>query len=916
MTKIDRRRFLELAGGTIAATMLSDSIARAASIPANRATQTIDDVEHIVVLMQENRSFDHYYGVLRGVRGFGDPHPITLPSGQPAWYQSDGTTVTLPFRPQVDGDNLALTFIEDLDHSWDGTHQMFNGGSWDQWIAAKGTTSMAHMQRSDLPFHYALADAFTVCDGYHCSMLGPTDTNRYYMWTGWDGNDGNGGGPVVANDELGYDWTTYPERLQAAGISWKIYQDIGIGLNAVGDWGFTADHYIGNYGDNSLLYFDNYRNALPGSALYQAARTGTNVAGGSGTFFDQLTADVQSGNLPQVSWIASPEAYTEHPSWPAGYGAWYTAGVLNALTSDPDTWSKTVLIITFDENDGFFDHVPAPYPNVGGLAGDSTVATTNEMFDGTAGTVNGISGSSGTPGPFGGGVRVPLLAISPWSKGGYVCSETFDHTSMIRFMESRFGVAEPNITPWRRAVFGDLASAFDFTSAADDVPTLPNVDAYEPTTQYVTAPSYEPTPPTPGAVPTQEPGTRPSRLLAYDFGVSFGATTDALQVAIDNPGTLGVGIQARSLTVPGAPYTYTVGSGDTLTASLAHPGTYDLSLHGPNGWFRHFAGSSPSAVEIDEAFDSVSGQVTLTMSLTDASAAPLVVVVADAFSTVSRQVTVSTTPTAVAIDTSGSGGWYDLALSTAAGFAYQLAGRVETATFALTSDPQLDGLSHQIAPGPAASPSPTSTSTPPASAPGAAHTTLSVSREVARTAAGRPAKLKISVRGSGAVPTGAVAISAGTVKLAGASLTNGSASVSVPTAAMKVGRHVLTVAYAGDAANAPSSSTVALSVVARESRTTLKLSPATVDAGAAAHAVVAVSASGGMPTGTVEIKSAGKRVAHARLGRSGGARIKLPRTLDSGRHRLTAVYQGDATDRGSESKAKVLHVKKRAKTKK
>ena len=199
----------------------------------------------------------------------------TLPSGKPVWYQADGSTVVPPFRPDVG--NLALTFIEDLDHSWDGTHEMFNGGNWDQWLPAKTTTCMAHMERSDLPFHYALADAFTVCDAYYCSMLGPTDTNRYYMWTGWDGNDGKNGGPVIANDELGYGWQTYPERLQQAGISWKIYQDTGDGLDQAGVWGFTSDPYIGNYGDNSLLYFLNYQNAAPGSPLYQAARTGTDV---------------------------------------------------------------------------------------------------------------------------------------------------------------------------------------------------------------------------------------------------------------------------------------------------------------------------------------------------------------------------------------------------------------------------------------------------------------------------------------------------------------------------------------------------------------------------------------------------------------------------------------------------------------
>ncbi len=226
--------------------------------------------------------------------------------------------------------------------------------------------------RSDLPYHYALADAFTLCDGYHCSMLGPTDPNRYYMWTGWDGNDGQGGGPVIANDEIGYGWTTYPERLQAAGVSWKIYQDKGAGLDAAHYWGWGPDPYIGNYGDNSLLYFRQYQNAVPGSPLYQGARIGTDVSKGGG-LFDILGADVANGNLPSVSWIVAPEAYTEHPAWPAGYGAWYTAAVLNALTSNAEVWSKTALLVTFDENDGFFDHLVSPYPNVGGLAGRSTV---------------------------------------------------------------------------------------------------------------------------------------------------------------------------------------------------------------------------------------------------------------------------------------------------------------------------------------------------------------------------------------------------------------------------------------------------------------------------------------------------------------------------------------------------------------
>jgi phospholipase C len=692
MRDVNRRRFLQLAGGSVATTLFSDSIARALAIPANRATRSIRDVEHIVVLMQENRSFDHYFGTLRGMRGFGDPHPVTLPSGQPVWFQADGSTVVPPFRPDVG--NLALTFIEDLDHTWGGTHEMFNRGNWDQWLPSKTTTCMAHMQRSDLPFHYALADAFTVCDANFCSMLGPTDPNRYYMWTGWDGNDGKGGGPVIANDELGYDWGTYPERLEQAGVSWKIYQDIGDGLDAAHFWGFTDDPFIGNFGDNSLLYFHQYQNAPASSPLAQRARTGTDIksAGdiqGAGGLFSTLEADVQSDNLPQVSWIVGPQAYTEHPAFPPGYGAWYTAQCLNALTSNPESWSKTALIITFDENDGFFDHVVGPYPNVGALPGESTVPLDNEFFAGTAGTPGG---TNGVPGPYGLGVRVPLLIVSPWSTGGWVCSEVFDHTSLIRFTEARFGVSEPNITPYRRAVCGDLTAAFDFVNARDRVPPLPNVDAFKPT--GVVPPDFHPTPPAQGAVPTQEPGVRPSRRLGYKLHVDFHANNGNLNLALKNRGTLGAGLQARSLTVAGAPYSYTIGAGDEIQASLPNPGTYDLSLHGANGFFRHFAGSPDTVLRVEAHGDHDTGRLRLTIIGGDEHAGfgrhqhAVVVNIADAYGP-DRHIRLRGAEELV-VDTHHSGGWYDLALTTPSdsSFSYQLAGRLESAG-KLTSDPQL-----------------------------------------------------------------------------------------------------------------------------------------------------------------------------------------------------------------------------------
>ena len=256
MNEIDRRAFIKALGAGTAAAMLPASIQRALAIPAYNATGTLMDVEHVVILMQENRSFDHYLGTLQGVRGFNDPRAVKLSTGNSVWHQptGTGTDYVLPFHPTtpVSGTTTApdmgTTFIEDLDHGWQGTHLAWNNGQWDQWVPNKTATTMAYLTREDIPFHYALADAFTVCDGYHCSLMGPTDPNRYHMWTGWVGNDGNGGGPVVDNAEQGYWWSTYPEKLQAAGVSCKVYQDVGTGLTADGYWGWTSNPYIGNYG--------------------------------------------------------------------------------------------------------------------------------------------------------------------------------------------------------------------------------------------------------------------------------------------------------------------------------------------------------------------------------------------------------------------------------------------------------------------------------------------------------------------------------------------------------------------------------------------------------------------------------------------------------------------------------------------
>ncbi|MFE7615515.1 phosphocholine-specific phospholipase C [Streptomyces sp. NPDC057496] len=680
MTGIDRRRFLQIAGAATGFAALSGSIDRAAAIPAARRSGTVQDIEHIVVLMQENRSFDHYFGSMKGVRGFGDPRPVTLPSGKPVWHQTSFGKETLPYRP--DAENLGMQFIAGLDHDWAGGHSAFNNGKYDNWIPAKGTGTMAYLTREDIPFHYALADRFTVCDDYHCSFIGATDPNRYYMLSGHVGNDGTGGGPVLGNQEAGYGWTTYAERLEKAGVSWKVYQDIGDGLDAAGGWGWINDAYRGNYGDNSLLYFNNYRNAKPGDPLYEKARTGTNAKAGEG-YFDILKADVKAGKLPQISWIAAPEAFSEHPNWPANYGAWYISHVLDALTSNPDVWSRTALFITYDENDGYFDHVVPPYPPASANQGLSTVDTALDHYKGSIGYAAG---------PYGLGQRVPMIVVSPWSTGGYVCSETFDHTSILRFMEKRFGVTETNISPWRRAICGDLTSAFDFSLRVTDPADLPDTAGYAPPDRDRHN-SYVPKPPAQGVLPRQEAGARPSRPLAYEPYVDGAAdlSTGKYRLTFGAGDRAGAAFQVRSQKRTDGPWTYTAAAGKPVSDSwnsVYSGGGYDLTVHGPNGFLRTFRGNNKAAEpEVTARHDGATGG--LRFVLTNPSAADAHLTVTNAYGGKPLNLTVRAGATVEqSVDLRATKRWYDLTVVVEgnAGYLRRLAGHVENGQVG-TSDP-------------------------------------------------------------------------------------------------------------------------------------------------------------------------------------------------------------------------------------
>ncbi len=686
----DRRTFLRTLCSAAAAAALPASIARTLDIPAHSRTGSIEDVGHIVILMQENRSFDHYFGTLRGVRGFGDPRTVALPSGKPAWYQPYGKGHVLPFRPGEE--NLGLRFLEDLPHDWTTTHAAWNGGRHDRWVEQKGTSTMVHLARRDIPFHHALADAFTVCDAYHCSLLGGTEPNRHHLWTGWVGNDGRGGGPVIENLEAGYDWLTYPEVLQNSGVSWKIYQDIGEGLDARGKWGETEDPHIGNYGDNSLLYFNRYRNAQPGDPLYEKARTGTNVSAGD-SLFDVFQRDIRANALPQVSWIVAPEAYTEHPNWPPNYGAWYVSKILDLLTSNPEVWSRTAFFLMYDENDGFFDHMIPPAPPQSSTLGLSTIETADELY----------RGDSGHPGgPYGLGVRVPMLVISPWSKGGWVSSEVFDHTSLIRFIERRFAAQHPgltsnNITAWRRAVTGDLTSAFDFADPNGAGLSLPSTVAYLPPAVGRQS-SYVPIPPAQQSLPQQEPGMRPARAVPYELHAHAQADGGARAVTIQlhNTGRAAAVFHVRCADPEHGPWSYTVGPRAQLSNTWVCPAgrpEYDLSVYGPNGFFRAFRASLAGAgkANLRGRIDYVIDRYGIVLQLDNEGRDSARIDISDAYTGKVHSRTLRSGRRYQefwALD--DSFGWYDLAVTVQSdsGFRQQFAGHLETGKDSM-SDPAI-----------------------------------------------------------------------------------------------------------------------------------------------------------------------------------------------------------------------------------
>ncbi|MEU9699700.1 phosphocholine-specific phospholipase C [Streptomyces sp. NPDC047981] len=687
---MSRRKVLALGGGALGAaaagSLLPPSLQQA--IAAGPPAGGMSAVRHVVILMQENRSFDHYFGTLRGVRGFGDRNAIELPSGKPVFEQPAAlgrTVLPFPIRGAAETQAKDLQYIGDLDHSWSGGAKAWHEGWMDGWVSAKTAATMAYYDRQDIPLHYELADTFTICDAYHSSTHTSTSPNRNHLWSGWTGYEADGSRAVTnaayaEGTHPGYSWPTYAERLEAAGRSWKTYTE----------WE--------NFTDNNIEFFTSFkkiaRKALAPTgghtfmeSFYAAVRDTQDMAERarllaaledgvatltaaerslferglrrveSGTLADAFRADVAAGTLPEVSYLVPSAIDSEHPGSSSPIAsASLVYKVLDALGSHPDVWRHTVLLINYDENDGFFDHVPPPVP---------PADNTDERWKGL---------------PTGLGIRVPMLVVSPWSLGGYVCSETFDHTSVIRFLEKLTGIKEPNITPWRRAVAGDLTSAFDFRRAHRQP------DVAEPGPIPPFSGRWRPQPPAVQKMPVQEPGSRPARPLPYQPDAEARVGAGGITVDLKNTGK---GSAHFALYPYAGEFTAPQHRDVRGTAQWAVPLTrdhYRFTITGPNGFRREFEGPAAGGAELASHIDHHDRDLHLTVRNTGTAPVsftvrPVGYVDREDLGDLrdwTRTVTVKPGRSRTLVHSAADAhGWYDVEVTAPGGFRRRLMGHIE-----------------------------------------------------------------------------------------------------------------------------------------------------------------------------------------------------------------------------------------------
>jgi len=698
----NRRDFIKkaslLTGALSLSTILPGSIQRALAIDPDLGT-TFLDAEHIVFLMQENRSFDHAFCSLKGVRGFNDPRAIRLPNNYPVWLQSNKKGETYaPFR--LDLKDTRATWMNSLPHSWENQVDARNHGDFNGWLEAKRSgnkayadmpLTMGYYNREDIPFYYALADAFTVCDHSFCSSLTGTSPNRTFFWTGKIREEQNGtakahldNGDIDGSERLS--WGTFPERLSAHGVDWKIYQnELSAGVGFEGE----QDDWLGNFTDNPIEFFRQYhvkrhpehiiwlkkatadlaaklkekpdpklqktleryqkdldfleKNPLESLSpeqqeLHKRAFTTNrndpdfhkletisyNDQGKErtteipkGDVLHQFRSDVDSGKLPAVSWLVAPCNFSDHPGAP-WYGAWYLSEAIDILTKNPEVWKKTIFVLTYDENDGYFDHVPpftAPNPK------DPSTGIVSKSLDTDAEFVQ--KGQSKRESPVGLGFRVPMVIVSPWSRGGYVNSQVFDHTSSIQFLEHFLShktgqkIHEENLTSWRRSLCGDLTSVFRPYNG-EKIP-MPETIERKPFIEGIHKAQFAKLPDNfkklaaheiaavvkqskgSAHLPEQEKGIKPANAIPYEI-YTHGAINPAknqFQIAL-TAGNKYFGKQASgagfNIYAKAKNWSFTAAAGDTLnytwpldTFENQH---YDLKVYSVNGFFRHFTGNA------------------------------------------------------------------------------------------------------------------------------------------------------------------------------------------------------------------------------------------------------------------------------------------------------------------------------------
>lgn len=798
-----RRDFIKkaalLSGMGGVAGFLPASIQRAFAINPQAGT-TFLDAEHVVILMQENRSFDHCFGTLSGVRGFNDPRAITLPNKKPVWLQTNENGQTYaPFRLNIKETNA--TWMGSLPHGWTDQVDVRNGGRCDNWLIAKKPgrkefkdmpLTLGYYNREDLPFYYSLADAFTVCDQNFCSSLTGTTPNRLHLWTGKVREDAKS--PArVRNEETDYDaeakWTTFPERLEEAGVSWKIYQnEISAGVGFKGE----EDDWLANFTDNPIEWFSQYHvkfhpayiEYLPkkieelkgqveagqdkrkeleiaindakvytkenwhklsqrekdihlkafttnindpdyhslASVSYDDNGTKREMKVPKGDVLHQFRRDVSEGKLPAVSWLVPPANFSDHPGAP-WYGAWYLSESIDILTKNPAVWKKTIFILCYDENDGYFDHVPPFVPPVPGKPAtgsvsngiDTTMEDVTLEMDLKRKPAELARGSS-----VGLGYRVPLVVASPWSRGGAVNSQVFDHTSIIMFLEKFLSqktgkkIEEPNISSWRRTVCGDLTSVFKpyngetmkmpesvkkdefyegiHKAQFKKLPVIPApLTASE--TNHVNAGKF-----VAGKMPVQEKGTRPSSALPYELNAIGSLSKDkkSFQFVLEAKNDVFKGKAAGSPFIIYAfgkqwgTRNYAVAPGQSVSDSwpldFFENDNYHFRVDGPNGFMREFKGNSSDKILATITYES--GNPVLKIAATDNSK---VEVVDNAYGQKPQRGEIGKkTVLSLKVDTSKSVGWYDSTLRVVGTpFEMRFAGRVETGKEGIT-DPAID----------------------------------------------------------------------------------------------------------------------------------------------------------------------------------------------------------------------------------